>query len=143
RLQAAGEIDLRLEWGDEEADRSITVVGSAPGASERLALDGWEAAGPGDRGSEGRAGLLPNAPGHTLEGEWTVPEALDGRTLVLDAEEAPADYSLNGSPAAVVDGAVRLCSPCARGVRLRISATSSAPWTTMPSVRIADETGGG
>lgn len=143
RLLATGESDVRLRWGDEEIDRPITIVGTPPGASERLALDGWEVAGPGDGESAGRTGRLPNAPGRTLEGEWRVPEALADRALVLDVEGAPANYELNGSPAPTIDGTVRLCSPCAQGVRLRISATSTAPWDSMPSVRIADETGGG
>lgn len=144
RLLADQGVDVRLRWGDDEIDRSITVVGSPPGASERLALDGWDTVGGRDEdGSGGRAGLLPNAPGRTLEGEWRVPEVLGGHTLVLDVDGAPAEYSVNGSPAPTVDGAVRLCSPCSRGVRLRISATSTAPWTTIPSARIADETGSG
>lgn len=143
RLVATGEMDVRLEWGDEEVDRRITVVGTPPGASQRLALDGWEAVGAAAGGSEGRSGLLPNAPDRTLGGEWRVPEALAGHALVLDVEGAPADYSLNGSAAPTVDGTVRLCSPCTQGVRLRISATSTAPWTSMPSARIADATSGG
>lgn len=143
RLLASGQTDVRLEWGDEEIDRRITVVGTPPGASERLALDGWEVVGDGGGDSGGRTGRLPNAPGRTLEGEWRVPESLAGRALVLDAEGAPGDYDVNGSPAPTVDGTVRLCSPCTRGVRLRISATSTAPWSSMPSARIADATGGG
>ncbi len=143
RLLATGESDVRLRWGDEEVDRAITIVGTPPGASEHLALDGWEVVGDGDGESGGRTGLLPNAPGRTLEGEWRVPEALADRALVLDVEGAPANYELNGSSAPTVDGTVRLCSPCTRGVRLRISATSTAPWASMPSARIADETGGG
>ena len=143
RLVAADQIDVRLRWADGDIDRPITIVGTPPGASERVALDGWKAVGPGHGESGGRAGLLPNAPGRTLEGEWRVPEALGGRALVLDAEGAPADYRLNGAPAPTVDGAVRLCSPCTKGVRLRISATSTAPWVSMPSARIADERGGG
>lgn len=143
RLLATGEMDVRLEWGDEKIDRRITVVGTPPGASESLALDGWEAVGAGEGGSGGRRGLLPNAPGRTLEGEWRVPDGLAGHALVLDVEGAPADYSLNGSPTPSVDGTVRLCSPCTQGVRLRISATSTAPWTSMPSARIADATRGG
>ncbi len=143
RLLAAGVIDVRLRWGDEEIVRPAVIVGTTPGTSERLALDGWEAVG-SDQGEPGaRTGLLPNAPGRTLEGEWRVPKALAGRALLLDTEGAPADYRLNGSPAPAVDGAVRLCSPCTQGVRLRISATSTAPWASVPSARIVDETAGG
>jgi len=142
RLLAAGEVGVRIEWGDEEVDRSITVVGSPPGASQRLALDGWRVVGDGDDESDGGAGPLPNASGRTLEGEWKVPESLDGRTLVLDTGQAPADYRLNGAPAPTAGGTVTLCSPCTRGVRLLLSATSTAPWTSMPSARIGDVAGG-
>jgi hypothetical protein len=62
---------------------------------------------------------------------------------VLDPDGAPADYRLNGSPAPAVDGTVTLCSPCMQGVRLRLSATSTDPWTAMPTVRIADGAGAG
>jgi hypothetical protein len=142
RLLAAGRVDVRLRWADEEVDRSVTVMGTPPAASERLALDGWSVVRrPDDR--SGPTGRLPNAPGQTMEGEWKVPDALSGHALRLDTEGAPADYRLNGSAARVIDGAVTLCSPCTRGVRLRLSATSTDPWTTMPTVRIADAAGAG
>ena len=141
-LLAAGRIDVRLRWADEEVDRSVTVVGTPPIASERLALDGWNSVRRGNAGAS-PTGRLPNAPGLTMEGEWRVPEALSGHAMVLDAEGAPADYRLNGSPASAVDGTVTLCSPCKQGVRLRLSATSTGPWTAMPTVRIADGAGAG
>lgn len=140
RLLAADRIDVRLRWADAEIDRRVTVAGTSPGASERLALDGWNVAGPGSGGS-GPSGRLPNAPAWTLEGKWRVPEALAGRSLVLETAGSPAQYLLNGSPVPVADGTVQLCAHCTRGVRLRLSATSTDPWASMPTVRIADRAG--
>lgn len=139
RLLAAGRIDVRLRWADRQVDRSVAVVGTRPRASELLALDGWEVHRTEDDEADPRRGRLPNAAGRVLEGEWRVPEALAGRSLVLETGEAPADYRVNGSPAASVDGTVRLCSPCTRGVRLRLSATSTDAWTAMPVVRTEAE----
>lgn len=138
RLLSAGSAELRLRWHDEEVNRRLVVVGTPPGPSERVALDGWEIVqnpGPGDDGGAG--GRLPNGAGWALRGEWEVPEALAGRRLVLRTEDAPADYALNGSRVRAVDGGVTLCAPCARGVEIRLSATSTAPWTGWPSALVS------
>lgn len=142
RLLGAGRADVRLRWPGQQVNRTITVSGPAPAASRRVALDGWQVRRTGGDPSGASAGRIPNAPGWLLEGAWRVPEAIAGRTLVLESDAAPADYVVNGSPARTVGGAVQLCSPCARGVRLRLSATSTDAWTTLPTVRVEDEAGG-
>lgn len=141
RLLSAGTVGLRLRWRDEEVDRRLHVVGAAPGPSERVVLDGWEilrTPGPeGDR--DGAEGRLPNGAGWVLRGEWEVPEALAGHRLVLATGTAPADYVLNGSPVRAGDDGITLCAPCARGVEIRLSATSTGPWTGWPSALVAPE----
>jgi hypothetical protein len=145
RLIEAGRIEVRLRWAGRQADRSVSVVGTKPAASGRqLVLDGWEVRRTGGADeSEASRGRLPGAAGTVLEGEWRVPEGLAGRSLVLETGQAAADYRLNGSSAPSVDRAVKLCSPCTRGLRLSLSATSTDAWTAMPTVRIEGVAGGG
>jgi len=135
-LLRRGRVDLRLRWSGAEVERSVAIAGPPPARSDRLALDGWEVARAGAGESESPGARVPNAAGWVLEGEWRVPDALAGRHLVLETRDAPGDYVVNGSSARIVDGEAELCAPCSRGVRLRISATSTDAWTAPPTVRI-------
>lgn len=135
-LLRRGRGDLRLRWSAAEVERSVAISDPPPARSRRLALDGWEVARAGGGESDAPGARVPTAAGWVLEGEWRVPEALAGRRLVLETRDAPGDYVINGSPARIVDGETQLCSPCSRGVRLRISAASTGAWTAPPTVRI-------
>ena len=138
RLLSAGVVGLRLSWDEEEVDHRLVVVGEAPIASSPVVLDGWEIVrSTGDAVEPRRGGRRPNDAGWRLKGEWEVPEALAGRALRLDVTGAPADYELNGRAAKVSDGEVLLCSPCSRGVDLRLTAVSTDAWTSHPVVRMA------
>ena len=138
RLLSTGLVGLRLTWDEEEVDHRLVVVGDAPTASSPVMLDGWEIVrSTGDAVEPRGAGRLPNDAGWRLEGEWEVPEALAGRPLRLNVSGAPADYELNGRPAKVTGDEVTLCSPCSRGVDLRLTAVSTDAWTSHPLVRMA------
>lgn len=146
-LLAAGAVDLRLRWGDEQVERRVVVAGEKPGVESGVRLTGWEVkrtAGQAERPRE--AGRLPNGAGWILQGEWKVPGALAGRSLAIRLEGAPATYTLNGRSGRVEAGVVVLCAPCEEGATLRLTATSTGPWTSMPRVRAGDvgeSTGGG
>lgn len=146
-LLAAGAVDLRLRWDDEQVERRIIVAGEKPGVESGVRLTGWEVkrtAGQAERPRE--TGHLPNGAGWILQGEWKVPGALAGRSLSIELEDAPATYTLNGRSGRAEAGTVVLCAPCEEGVTLRLTATSTGPWTAMPRVRAVDvgqSTGGG
>lgn len=134
RLLAAGRVDVRLRWNDEEIERAVYVAGTPPGVDSGIRLAGWEVkrtAGQAERPRE--AGRLPNGAGWILQGEWKVPKALAGRALAIRAAEAPATYTVNGRPGRVESGGVTLCAPCEEGTKLRLTATSTDAWTSMPT----------
>jgi hypothetical protein len=138
-LLAVGAVDVRLRWDDEQVERRITVAGEKPGVESGVRLTGWEVkrtAGQAERTRE--AGRLPNGPGWILQGEWKVPGALAGRSLAIQLDDAPATYTLNGRAGRVEPGGVVLCAPCEEGSTLRLTATSTGPWTSMPRVRAED-----
>jgi hypothetical protein len=142
KLLEARSVDVRVKWDDGELDRRLHVRdrGAAPETGERLELDGWKVrtVAAGSRASRIDGGL-PNAAGWEMTGEWKVPEALAGRTLVLLTEAAPADYRLNGSQTKFAGEGVTLCAPCKRGAELKLVARSTGPWTAMPVVRVGAE----
>lgn len=138
-LLAAGAVDVRLRWDDEQVERRVAVAGEKPGVESGVRLAGWEVkrtAGQAERPRE--AGRLPNGAGWILQGEWKVPGALAGRSLVIQMEDAPASYTLNGRAGRGEAGGVVLCTPCEEGATLRLTATSTGPWTSMPRVRAGD-----
>jgi hypothetical protein len=138
-LLAVGAVDIRLRWDDEQVERRITVAGEKPGVESGVRLTGWEVkrtAGQAERTRE--AGRLPNGAGWILQGEWKVPGALAGRSLVIRLEDAPATYTLNGRAGREEAGGVVLCAPCEEGATLRLTATSTGPWTSMPRVLVGD-----
>lgn len=141
KLLEARAVDVRIKWDDEELDRQLHVTGAAPspGPDERIELDGWEVqrVAAGARAPRIQ-GALPNAAGWELTGEWKVPEALAGRTLVLLTETAPADYRINGSQTEFAGEGVTLCAPCKRGDDLKLRARSTGAWSAMPVVRAGD-----
>lgn len=139
KLLEAGAIDVRIKWDDDELDRRLHVAGSAPtpAPDERIELDGWEVRRVAAGGRASRIdGGLPNASGWEMTGEWKVPEALAGRTLVLVTETAPADYRLNGSQTKFAGEGVTLCAPCKRGAEIELRAHSTGAWSAMPVVRV-------
>lgn len=140
RLLSSRQVGVRLRWGGEEVDRRAQIAGVAPGTSEHIALGGWTVRQTADGTAEGGlAGRLPNAEGWRLEGEWKVPEDLAGRTLLLDTERAPADYVVDGSPTGAPEQTITLCSPCRRGLELRLAATSTDSWRGLPLVRVGGD----
>lgn len=140
--------EVRLRWGEEETDRRVYLAGDVPPFTGRLGLDGWEVvrspAGEDRRGEDRRReGRLPDGADWVLEGEWRVPEALEDRRLLLDTSGAPAEYRLDGAALTPdEDGLAVLCASCSQGARLRLVATSTAPWTGRPVVRVAGGAGG-
>lgn len=138
RLLSAGVATLRLGWDDRESDHRLVVEGGRPTPSSPVVLDGWSVSRSTGGADDLRANArLPNGSGWKLEGEWKVPEALAGRTLRLDVRGAPADYAVNGRSASVATEALTLCSPCTRGVELRITVVSTDAWTSLPTIRTA------
>lgn len=138
-LLAIGAVDVRLRWDDRQIERRIAVAGNKPGVESGVRLTGWEVkrtAGQAERPRE--AGRLPNGAGWILQGEWKVPGALAGRSLVIQLEDAPATYTLNGRNGRMEAGGVVLCAPCEEGATLRLTATSTGPWTSMPRVFVGD-----
>lgn len=138
-LLAVGAVDVRLRWDDEQVERRIAIAGEKPGVGSGVRLTGWEVkrtAGQAERPRE--AGRLPNGAGWILQGEWKVPGALAGRSLTIQLEDAPATYTLNGQTGRMEAGGVVLCAPCKEGATLRLTATSTGPWTSMPRVRAGD-----
>lgn len=136
RLRSTGDARLRLTWGDRESDHRVVVTGSRPAPSSPVVLDGWKVSRSAGDGADRRSSArLPNGTGWRLEGEWEVPEALAGHTLVLDVEGAPAEYVLNGSPARTSGNEITLCSPCSDGVELHLAVRSTGAWTSHPVVR--------
>lgn len=138
RLLSAGVVNLRIAWGDRESDHRIVVEGSRPTPSSRVVLDGWNVISSASGANDLRANArLPNDAGWRVEGEWEVPEALAGKTLILDVATAPADYVLNQRPVSAPGAEVTLCSPCAKGVELHLAAVSTDAWTAFPAIRAA------
>lgn len=138
---ADGRVNVRAKWNDEEVDREVVLVGDPPGRGSGIVMDGWSVKAAGGVDDGARGARLPNGGGWILEGEWKVPDALAGRTLSISADGAPAEFRLNATAATGTGGNVVLCAPCARGDRLRISATSTAAWTALPGVLVGPTAG--
>ena len=62
---------------------------------------------------------LPASAGWTMSGKWEVPEALQGRSLVLDASSSPGDFRI-GSRAFGSKDRIPLCSACRKGEDVEI-----------------------
>ena len=134
----AGVVGTRIRWDDLKIERQLTVSGSAPEAGDTIALDGWAIRSVAAEGQGPRAeGQIPSAAGWSLKGEWKVPEALAGQTLLLQVGGSPAEYLLNGTAMDLVDDVATLCAPCAKGTKLVLTAQTSGAWDAMPAVRVA------
>ncbi len=134
----AGVVDTRIRWDDTKIERQLTVSGPAPEAGDTLALDGWTISGVATDGDAERTeGQMPSAAGWSLEGEWKVPEALAGQTLLLQVGGSPGEYQLNGTVMNLVDDVATLCVSCAKGTKLALTAQTSGSWASMPVVQVS------
>jgi hypothetical protein len=140
RLLEAGVVESRIRWDGGSQASNLVVSGEVDETSTDIVPDGWDVLSVGDEEQRSESeSLLPNAAGWTLEGEWTVPESLGGRTLTLVTTGSPADYRVNGSGSG--GETVSLCAPCSRGTRLAIAATTTGSWQRMPVIRVSDPPG--
>jgi len=134
----AGAIEARFRWEGAASEKRLVVSSERPAISDSIALDGWSVK---SVAAESRAARiddqLPNAAGWVLQGEWKVPEALSGRTLVLKTGSSPGDYRLNDTRTQFIGDGVTLCAPCTRGDRLDVKVRTTGAWTAMPVVRTA------
>ncbi len=134
----AGVVGTKIRWDDTKVERQLTVSGPAPEAGDTIALDGWAVSGVAADGQAERAeGQIPGAAGWSLEGEWKIPEALAGQSLLLHVSESPGEYRLNGTAMDLVDDVATLCAPCAKGTKLNLTTQTSGAWKAMPVVRVS------
>ncbi|MFQ5888947.1 MAG: hypothetical protein ACE5JR_02725 [Gemmatimonadota bacterium] len=141
-LQAEA-VRLDLRWGRDKAEPSVSI---APESLLRtvhapIRLVGW---GPGAVETAARSSEAPGDPplptgsGVAVGGKWKVPRELAGFTLLLDAGGAPGSYRLGSGQSVTPDTLLTLCRGCRRGQEISIHATSSAAWSSYPTVRVAE-----
>jgi len=147
-LLAGQGAELELEWDGAEVKSTLSLDPGAllDGLHSSIRLLGWTRPGtaapppaaPADTAADPDPLTsrvpLPAEQGTLLVGEWKVPGWLDGFTLRLDTEGAPGAYRVDSREAA--GGAIVLCDPCSRGKTVRIEVRSTAPWDSLPGVRI-------
>ncbi len=136
RVMDAGGLDARFRWEGADVERLLLIDTDRPEVSDSIALDGWTVR---SVAPEAQAtlidGQLPNAAGWVLEGEWKVPEALSGQTLILKTGSSPGDYRLDGSSTEFAGEGATLCAPCTRGTKLVLTVRTTGAWESMPMVR--------
>ncbi|TFG66000.1 MAG: hypothetical protein E4H28_02990 [Gemmatimonadales bacterium] len=138
RILDAGFVASKISWEGTRIERQLTVSATPPEFSDTIALDGWTVNRDAHEGQgPGIAGQIPNAAGWSLKGEWKIPEALAGQTLILRVDGASAEYLLNGAAMDLIGGAVTLCAPCSKGTKLSLTARTTEAWDTMPVVRVS------
>lgn len=137
RLLEAGVVGSKIRWKGTKIERQLTLSGTKLEASDTIVLDGWRIRSAAVEGRGPRVeGQIPNAAGWSLDGEWKVPEALAGLTLLLHVDGAPAGYLLNGAAMDPSGDAVTLCSPCSTGTKLVLTVRTTGAWDAMPVVRV-------
>jgi len=137
RLLEAGVVDSKIRWEGTKIEQQLTVPGTTLEASDTIVLDGWKTRNAAAEAQGPRVeGQLPNAAGWSLDGEWTIPEALAGHTLLLQVDSAPAEYLLNGVAMDLSGDTVTLCSQCSKGTKLVLTVQTTGAWDSMPVVRV-------
>lgn len=85
--------------------------------------------------------------GTTAEGErsgrWRVPDELDGFTLAIDPDGAPAAYRRGAASLAGEGDRLVLCAPCRKGEVLELTAKERETWEHPPVAWIMDPEGTG